>query len=193
MSRFHVLRAAAVVTALAALPALVAPAEAQAQRPGMQGSGPVINSGGPTFLVEGATFEVPEGHEFKAVWEIVTRQEDVSQVHPDFVTIARFLNLHVRHGVPEEQVHAAAVVHGGGWVALLHDDAFGERFDGQANPTKTMIEELLANGVEIVLCGQTAGARGVDPAELLPGVQLGWSAMTALNIFQTDGYQLNPW
>jgi intracellular sulfur oxidation DsrE/DsrF family protein len=182
------------ILAVPALAALLCGADAaQGQRPGMQSSGPVINSGGPTFLVEGADFDVPPGHEFKAVWEIVERVEDTSQVHPEIVTIARFLNLHARHGVPTERIHAAAVVHGGGWVALLHDEAYGERFDGQANPTGAMIRELMANGVDIVLCGQTAGARGVDPSELLPGVQLGWSAMTALNVFQTQGYQLNPW
>jgi intracellular sulfur oxidation DsrE/DsrF family protein len=90
-------------------------------------------------------------------------------------------------------VHAAAVVHGGGWTALLRDEAYGARFDGKANPTRALVEELLANGVQFVLCGQTAGGRGVAQEELLPGVQVGWSAMTALNVFLSQGYHLNPW
>jgi intracellular sulfur oxidation DsrE/DsrF family protein len=55
------------------------------------------------------------------------------------------------------------------------------------------VEELLASNVQLVLCGQTAGFRGVKRDELLPGVQLGISAMTALNVFQAQGYQFNPW
>jgi intracellular sulfur oxidation DsrE/DsrF family protein len=85
------------------------------------------------------------------------------------------------------------VVHGTGWVSLLSDSAYGARFSGKANPSQRLVEELLANNVQLVLCGQTAGSRGVKREELLPCVQLAISAMTALNVFQAQGYQYNPW
>ncbi len=78
-------------------------------------------------------------------------------------------------------------------MSLLSDSAYGARFGGQANPSKRLVEELLANNVQLVLCGQTAGFRGVKREELLPGVQLAISAMSALNVFQAQGYQFNPW
>jgi intracellular sulfur oxidation DsrE/DsrF family protein len=78
-------------------------------------------------------------------------------------------------------------------MSLLSDSAHGARFAGTANPSKRLVEELLANGVQVVLCGQTAAFRGVKREELLPGVQLAISAMTALNVLQAQGYQYNPW
>ena len=83
--------------------------------------------------------------------------------------------------------------HGSGWMAILSDSAYGARFGGKPNPSKRLVEELLANNTQLVLCGQTAGFRGVKREELLPGVQLAISAMTAFNVFQSQGYQFNPW
>jgi intracellular sulfur oxidation DsrE/DsrF family protein len=85
------------------------------------------------------------------------------------------------------------VVHGGGFPALLNDEAHAARYDGAPNPTRELVEDLIANGVEIVLCGQTAGGRQLQEGELIPGVKVALSAMTALNYFQAQGYQFNPW
>jgi intracellular sulfur oxidation DsrE/DsrF family protein len=173
---------------------VVLPAIAQAQAiPGMQPAGPRIMSGGMSIQVDDPTFVVPADHTFRAVFEIAQGDNDGADANPQLTTVARFLNLHARHGVPDDQVLAAAVVHGGGWTALLSDEAYGARFDGKTNPTRDLVQELMANGVQVVLCGQTAGARGVRREELLPGVQVALSAMTALNLFLTRGYHLNPW
>lgn len=188
------------VAALAAA-ALVVPDGLSAQQtagtgtdaiPGMQMSGPRIHAGGPTIAVEEPTFVAPADHVFRAVFEINEGSTE-DPINMQFLTIARFLNLHARHGVADERVHAAAVVHGSGFMALLRDEAYGTRYDGAANPSRELVEELLANGVQVVLCGQTAGARQIARDELIPGVQVAWSAMTALNVFQTQGYTLNPW
>lgn len=186
----------AVARGLMILGACVAlhPAIVLAQRAdvaGMTRSGPRIQSAGPTVQVEAPTFAIPAGHVFKSVFEI--NQGDTATVNQQLITVARFLNVHARHGIANERVHAAAVVHGSGWMALLSDSAYGARFAGKANPSRPMVEELLANGVQLVLCGQTAGMRGVDRKELLPGVMLGVSAMTALTVYQAQGYQFIPW
>jgi intracellular sulfur oxidation DsrE/DsrF family protein len=157
----------------------------------MTQSGPVIHSTGRSVQVDDATFKLPDGHVFKAVW--VIDRADSAGPNQQLTTIARYANLHARHGIPKERVHAAAVVHGSGWMSLLSDSAYGARFGGHANPSKRLVEELLANNVQLVLCGQTAGFRGVKREELLPGVQIAISAMTALNVLQAQGYQFNPW
>jgi intracellular sulfur oxidation DsrE/DsrF family protein len=177
-----------------ALVALTAPAALVAQRPDVAGftrSGPVIESTGPTVKVEHPTFDLPARHVFKAVYEI--NRGDTAMVSEQLTTVARFINLHVRHGIAKERVQAAAVFHGSGWMALLSDSAYGARFNGKPNPSRRLVEELLAYGVPLVLCGQTAGMRGVRREELLPGVQVAISAMSAMNVFQTQGFQLNPW
>jgi len=183
---FGTLCAAAVLM----LPATMV-AQARPNVPGMQPSGPVINSTGFSIKVENPTFAIPDGHVFKTVWEIT--QADTASPSQQLTTIARYLNVHVRHGIPEARLHTAAVVHGGGWIALLTDEAFGARYGGKANPSRQLVTELLASGTQLVLCGQTAGARSVKQEELLPGVTIAISAMTAFNIFQVQGFQFQPW
>ena len=172
-------------------PALVVAQPRPVSDTAMTQSGPVVQSTGRSVHVSNATFKIPDGHDFKAVW--VIDRADTAAPNQQLTTIARYLNIHARHGIPKERVHAAAVVHGSGWMSLLSDSAYGARFGSASNPSKQLVEELLASHVQLVLCGQTAGFRGVKRAELLPGVQLAISAMTALNVFQTQGYQFNPW
>lgn len=170
------------------------PALAQAPViPGQQPNGPVIQSTGMSIKVDNPTFVVPKGHVFKALFEINAGGGDSVKVNEQITTMARFYNLHVRHGYAEENVKAAAVVHGGGWTALLTDAAFAARFGGKPNPSRKLVEELLQHGAQLVLCGQTAGARGIRRDELLPGVQVAISAMTAFNVLQTQGFLYNPW
>ena len=61
------------------------------------------------------------------------------------------------------------------------------------NPNRTMVEEIIAAGGQVILCGQSAAARGIDREDLLPGVQVAMSAMTALTVLQQDGYELILW
>ena len=55
------------------------------------------------------------------------------------------------------------------------------------------IRELIANGQPVLLCGQSAASRGVDPDDLIPGVEVALSAMTAFLVLQDRGYRVNPW
>lgn len=190
------------LAAAAAVLLLVAPvADAQGQGgapqpsplPGQASSGPVIASTGQSFVVDAPSFPIPAGFDFKALFEVNTGGGDSVAVNAQLTTMARFFNLHVRNGIPKDRLHAAAIFHGTGWTALLTDQAFAARFGGAPNPSRRLAEELLAAGARLVLCGQTAGSRGIRRDELLPGVQVATSAMTALLVLQGDGYRLIPW
>lgn len=173
---------------------LAAPVAAQPPAiPGQQPSGPVIQSTGMSIKVDNPTFTVPDDHVFKAVFVIDAGGTDTVRVNAQLTTVARFYNINVRHGYPEARVHAAAVVHGSGWQSLLTDSAFAARFGGKPNPSRRLVEELVQHGAQLVLCGQTAGARGIRREELIPGVKVAISAMAALNVLQGDGYRYNPW
>lgn len=174
-----------VFSAATAMPALLA---AQA---GVQRSGPIINSGGQSFAVESPTFDVPAGHVFKVLFEV--NRADTTGIADQLNTMARFYNIHGRHGIAVDRLQGAAVFHGSGWTALLSDEAYGARFSGKKNPNGALVSELLKNGARLVLCGQTAGSRGIKREELLPGVQVALSAMTAFNVFEAQGYRFNPW
>jgi intracellular sulfur oxidation DsrE/DsrF family protein len=48
------------------------------------------------------------------------------------------------------------------------------------------------NNVRIVLCGQAAAAYEIDIKQLVEGVEIELSAMTAHALLQQDGYTINP-
>lgn len=178
-----------IVTALVAMPLA-------AQAPGsvnQQPSGPVITAAGPSFVVQDPTFATPARLEFKALFEINAGGGDTVKVNEQLVTMARFYNIHARNGVAQNRLKAAAVFHGAGWTALLSDSAFAARFGGKPNPSRKLVEELMQHGAQLVLCGQTAGARNIRRDELLPGVKVAVSAMTAFLTLQADGYRMIPW
>jgi intracellular sulfur oxidation DsrE/DsrF family protein len=187
------MRALRISCAVLAVCAATRSVSAQAPLPGQQMSGPVIQSTGMSFKVEDPTFTIPAGHTFKAMFIINAGGGDSVKVNEQVMTMARYFNLHARNGIAEDRVKAAAVFHGNGWPAILNDSAFAARFGGKPNPSRRLVEELLQHGATLVLCGQTAGNRGIRREELLPGVKVAISAMSATEYLQSEGFQLIPW
>ena len=102
------------------------------------------------------------------------------------------MNMHARHGVAPEKLHVAGVVHAGGAFSVVDDERYRAEY-GIDNPNKEMIAEIIASGGQIILCGQSAASRGIAREDVLPGVQVALSAMTALTVLQQDGYQVILW
>jgi len=115
----------------------------------------------------------------------------VGEVNNRFDSLARFINMHVAAGVPKENIELALVVHGGASFDLLNDATY-QKAHQQNNPNKTLIEELLANNVRIILCGQTAAARDISLTQLISGSEIELSAMTAHALLQNAGFTVNP-
>ena len=101
--------------------------------------------------------------------------------------------MHVRAGVPEVRIHLAVVVHGAAGADLLNAHAYAARNEGDLdNANAPIVAALLDKGVRIILCGQSAAAMGIAGDDLLPGVEMALSAMTAHALLQHQGYTLNP-
>jgi intracellular sulfur oxidation DsrE/DsrF family protein len=177
------------ITGLAALAtaAFVAPA-ARAQAIGNPRPGPVIEEFGAVFDVPEIDRETPDV-EYRAVFDVRDPAEAPGERNRGIETVARYLNMHAREGVPPEKLHAVLVLHGGAAKGALSDDSYRERY-GTANPDRELIGALIDAGAEVVLCGQSAMSRGFPAADLAPGVRLALSAMTALVAYQQQGYSL---
>jgi intracellular sulfur oxidation DsrE/DsrF family protein len=105
-------------------------------------------------------------------------------VNKNLVSVARYLNMHARNGVPVEHLQLAIVVHGPAVKNLLHTDG---------NPNLELIALLQDAGVSIYVCGQSMAFGGFAKSELANGVKIALSAMTMLTTLQSDGYALLPW
>ncbi|WP_298443428.1 DsrE family protein [uncultured Ferrimonas sp.] len=108
-----------------------------------------------------------------------------------FDTVARFLNMHAASGVERNYIQPALVVHGKAVFDLLKAKPYQQRFD-QANPNQPLVNALIAADVPIIVCGQSAAYLDINAEDLLPGVQLALSAMTAHRILAQQGYSTNP-
>ena len=168
---------ASTFTLLASIPANAGPERFHA--------GAVVEGYGKVAVVKAATPLAPDSL-FKVAFDIAEAAEPGS-VNRHIDSAARLINMHHEAGVREGNTQAALVVHGSAAMDLVKDKKYGA-----TNANAPLIAALLKAGVDIVLCGQTAAYRDIVAEDLLPGVRMSWSAMTAHANLQQQGYTLNP-
>ena len=144
-------------------------------------TGPVFTEFGPHAPVAGVG-EMPADTEFSVGFDVAEKAEDGKR-NRGFESAARFINMHVAHGVPEENIRIAVVVHG---------KAVNDLLASPDNASADMVRAMLDHGVRFIVCGQSAAAYGVTQDDLLPGVETALSAMTAHALLQQRGYTVNP-
>lgn len=152
-------------------------------------TGPVIPNYGAVWSLENLDFPTDTNKTYKAVFDIMNSPEAPDQLNTSIETAARYLNMHAQQGVPATKLHAVLVVHNKASKDLLRDVHYKERY-GVPNPNTALLQELMDAGVGVIFCGQSSVARDVPKQQLLPGVQMALSAMTALISLQDDGYRL---
>ena len=152
-------------------------------------TGPMIEQFGPVYDVDRPDFVTPTNMTYRAVFDVAPSPEAADQLNTRIESLARFLNMQARAGVRPEQVKLALVVHGAASKDMLSNAAYKSRF-GVDNPNAPLLAALQSKGVRVILCGQTAAHRGFSRPELAPGVEIALSAMTALVVLQSEGYEL---
>lgn len=150
--------------------------------------GPVFSEFGPAAEID-ADFTIPEGMMLKTSFD-VSKSADEGTRNRTFESAARFINMHARAGVSLDRMKLAIVVHG----SAVHDVAVATHYAqavGGENANAELIAALTEQGVRIIVCGQSAAYYDVENAELLPGVEMALSAMTAHAVLQQQGYAVN--
>lgn len=153
--------------------------------------GPIIEGYGPTYPIADRDVALPDDFTYKAVFDLAKYPGEGDDLNPYLVSVARFLNMHARNGVPRENMDLAVVVHGPAVKNLLNDDAYQARFK-TSNPNLELLTKLHAAGVRIYVCGQSMTFGGVEKSELAEPAQVALSAMTMLTVLQSGGYSLLP-
>ncbi len=151
--------------------------------------GPIIVEYGEVFEVENPEFKTDVAKEYKAVFDIMNSPESHTDINKSIETAARFLNMHAQAGVSKNQLKAALVVHNAASKDIITNEAYQKKY-GTDNPNLELVQVLLDADVQIIFCGQSSAARGFPKEELIDGVQLSLSAMTALIDFQGQGFSL---
>jgi len=153
--------------------------------------GPVIDVYGPTLLVEDKDVPLTDGFKYRAVFDLADYRGDNTSLNADLVSVARYLNMHARNGVPVENMTIAAVLHGAALKNALSHKAYASRY-GSENPNLDLLMKLHQAGVAFYACGQSMGFSGISKSELTSQVKVALSAMTMMTVLQSDGYALMP-
>ena len=153
--------------------------------------GPVIEDYGPTYPIDDRDVPLAKDYTFRAVFDAGAYPGETDALNSELVSVARFLNMHGRNGVPQENMDIAVVLHGNALKGALSDAAYESRYDTN-NPNLDLLQKLDAAGVKFYACGQSMNFRGYEKHELLSPVKVGLSAMTMLTVLQSDGYALLP-
>ncbi len=83
----------------------------------------------------------------------------------------KLADTYLRLGIAPEQVRLHIVYHADAIAAVL-DDAAWQRLTKKtgANPNRDALAQLVARGIHVEVCADTLKRKGVEPAEVLPGV-----------------------
>ena len=142
--------------------------------------GPVFTDYGPVADIN-TTMEIAPGTVFKHSFDVSSPAPD-GEPNSTLVSAARFINMQARAGVSMDNIQIAVIVHG----KAVKDVADEE------STSADLIAALTDHGVRIIVCGQSATYYDVATDDLLPGVEMALSAMTAHAVLQQQGYTLNP-
>lgn len=134
---------------------------------------------------------IPKGTNFKVRFD-VAKQAAPAKVNSTFESAARFINMHVEAGVPRENIKLALVIHGGASLDVTTKAFYRSRNKDRSNSSASAVATLLKHNVEFYICGQSATYHKIGKSNLLPGVNIALSAMTAHALLDQQGYSLNP-
>jgi intracellular sulfur oxidation DsrE/DsrF family protein len=155
----------------------------------VKNAGPVITEFGKVWDIDKPEYPTDTTLVFRAVFDIMNSPEAPDQLNPSIETVARYLNMHARSGVPVDQIKAVMVVHNKASKDIMLPEVYRMKY-GIDNPNYPLLLELHNAGVEIIFCGQSSLSRDIPKEKVMPEVQFSLSAMTALIQLQNNGYNL---
>ena len=176
-------------TTAAAVSITAALALACAQPP-ERNSGPVFDGFGMWAPIENE-LPTPTDQTFKVIYDMSDAAPE-GRVHPRVDSAARFINMMVTEGVPQENLNFALVAHGPSMWDLTTQEAFERKYPGRENTSASAVVEMAEAGVEFYICGQAAAWHGIRNEDLLPGVTMALSQPIATTILHNRGYQNVP-
>ena len=152
-------------------------------------AGPVIAEFGKVWPIDNPDFKTDIDLEFKVVFDIMSSPEYHDQVNTSIETAARFLNMHAQHGIPQDNLKVALVVHNKATKDIMSQEAYEQRY-GVPNPNFDLVTALIDSGADVILCGQSSLSRDVPSENTIEGVQVSLSAMTAIIQLTDQNYTL---
>jgi len=152
----------------------------------------LIEGYGATYDIPDADFPADPERVYMMLFDVLDSPGAPEDLNIKLNTVARFLNMHARAGVPPENLKVAVVLHGGAAKDALTDEAYQRHYQSN-NPNRELLEKLRSAGVRLFLCGQSAAKREFGREEIAEPIDVALSAMTVIATLGAEGYQVVNW
>ena len=150
---------------------------------------PVIENYGGVVALPDAPEPVLEGS--KAICDLMASGKTPDQPLPGLVRLAVLLNLAGTQGLKTDSFDLVVILHGDATESALNDAAY-RRAQGHDHPSGDLIDQLVAAGVKINVCGQSLLRKKLDLRDVRPGVTITASAISTILNHQSRGYPYIP-
>jgi len=150
---------------------------------------PAVPAGTGYVDIKGAAVALDAQHVYKVVVDGLNAASSPTAVIPALGRGSLIVNaLSVAH-VPAANQKVVIVFHGPSVDGLLRNEAYRKKF-GVDNPNLKVIEQLIAAGAELFVCGQHMANHQMGMDEIAPGIKLATAASIVLIAYQNDGYAI---
>lgn len=125
---------------------------------------------------------------YRVLFDMASAPAKPSDVNAMLQTTARYLNTLAKAGVPADHRKIAIIIHQGATQAILKNDAYKARNNGEDNPNIALMQALSKAGVELHVCGQAVLSNKIDQKDIQPEIQTDLWALTTIIELQQRGY-----
>ncbi len=153
---------------------------------------PLIKNYGRILDLENIEVKPDPDREYKILIELVHKMDKPKRLNFSANNVARLINLHAVGGVKPENLKVAVVIHAQATNSVVNDETYQKKYKVES-PYVDFYKELSDAGVELVVCGQSLNLFGQKPEDVLPGVKIATSALTAVSTYQLMGYAYFKW
>ena len=112
--------------------------------------GPVFEKFGHTYMIDNPDLLLDTDKSYQVMFDVFTDPSDGKSMNPLINTVARFINMHVKSGVPLENLSMVLVLHGSAVTSALSERSFKKEFNKKP-PNELLIRKLMASKVDILV------------------------------------------
>ncbi|MAQ37585.1 MULTISPECIES: DsrE family protein [Thioclava] len=152
---------------------------------------PVVKDYGKMHPVPDGALSPDPNKDWKIVFDVGMGETMDGGVNAALWHVARAVNVYGNAGVDKEHRKFAVVLHGAATPLALSPEAYKDKF-GKDDPDTKLKQELADAGVTLYVCGQALADHGFTEDQVGPNVDVALSALAAVPVLESQGYQLFP-
>ena len=150
---------------------------------------PAVAAGTGYVEIPGAGVAIDPKHAYKAIVDGLNAAATPTEILPALGRASLIVNALTVGHVPATNRKIVVVFHGPSVDGLLRNEEYRKKF-GVDNPNAKVVEQLIAAGVELFVCGQHMANHKLGMDAIVPGIKMSTAASLVLISYQNQGYAM---